>query len=141
MQFTNSKKFPTYLILVFYVLFSLLPVWSAGNIVLCYSAKGHLEFEVKTAQACSGSNSMRDIEQCDNARPCFCVDIPVSKNKTENTICITKGFLKNNSIRYNHIHTPQAAQTTSYNNLAALFTLPVINCSSHVPFRTTVLLI
>ena len=141
MKSTANKKHPAYLILLFYVLFSLLPVWSNGNIVLCYSAEGHLDIEVKTAQSCSARNSMQEVEQCENSRPCFCVDIPLSKNKTHNTICVTKGISKNSSIRYTYFHTPQAAQTPSCDNFSSFSTRPVINNSSHETLRTTILLI
>lgn len=141
MKSSTNKKHFSYLISVFYVLFSLLPVWSNGNIVLCYSAEGHLEIEVKTAQSCSERNSMRDPGQCENSRPCFCVDIPLSKNKTDNTICVTKEILKNSSIRYTYFHTPQAAQTPSCDNFSSFSERPVINNSSHETLRTTILLI
>jgi hypothetical protein len=138
MKSTANKKHLSYLIVVFYVLFSLLPVWSTGNIVLCYGAEGHLEIEVKTAQSCSGCNSMQEVEQCENSRPCFCVDIPISKNNIDNTICINKGTLKNSSIRYNYFHTPQAP---SCNNTPSFFTHTVISNTPQETLRTTILLI
>ena len=141
MKHTANKKHPSYLILFFYVWFSLLPVWSNGNIVLCYGAEGHLEIEVKTAQSCSGRNSMQEVEQCENSRPCFCVDIPISKDKTDNTICTNKGIFKSSSIRYIYFHTPQACQPPSVNNIASCFTHTVITNTSHETLHTTILLI
>jgi len=134
---TNKKPF-SYLISVFYVLFSLLPVWSNGNIVLCYSAERHLEIEVKTAQSCSGRNSIREVKQCENSRPCFCVDIPISKNNIDNTICATK---KTGSVRYSYFHTSQTAQTPSGNNPALCFTHTFISNTFRETLRTTILLI
>jgi hypothetical protein len=141
MKSPANKKHSASVILLFYVLFSLLPVWSNGNIVLCYSAEGHLEIEVKTAQSCSGRNSMREVSQCENSRPCFCVDIPISKNKTDYTICIAKGIVKNSSVRYSYFHTPPAAYTPSLNNVTPFSPHPTINNSSRETLRTTILLI
>jgi len=141
MKSTTNKKHLSYLILLFYVLFSLLPVWSNGNIVLCYSTEGHLEIEVKTAQSCSGRNSMREVKQCENSRPCFCVDIPISKNNIDNTICVTKENLKNSSVSHNYLHTSQTAQTPSDNNRAACYTLTFLSTTSRDTLRTTILLI
>ena len=141
MKSPANKKHSASLILLFYVLFSLMPVWSNGNIVLCYSADGHLDIEVKTAQSCSGRNSMREVSQCENSRPCFCVDIPISKNKTDNTLCVAKGIAKNSSVRYSYYHTPPAAHTPSLNTVTPFSTHPVINNFSHETLRTTILLI
>ena len=141
MKSSTNKKHFSYLISIFYVLFSLLPVWSNGNIVLCYSAEGHLDIEVKTAQSCSGRNSIREVSQCENSRPCFCVDIPISKNKTDNTLCVAKGIAKNSSVRYSYYHTPPAAHTPSPNTVTPFSLHPVINNSSHKTLRTTILLI
>jgi hypothetical protein len=141
MKSTVNKNHPAYLILLFYVFFSLLPSWNNGHIVLCYGAEGHLEIEVKTAQSCSGHNSMRDVEQCENSRPCFCVDIPISKNSIDNTICVTKGNLKNSSVRYNYFHTPQAAQSPTCDNVASILQYTAINNTSRETLRTTILLI
>jgi hypothetical protein len=141
MKSTANKKHFSYLIVVFYVWFSLLPVWSTGNVVLCYGAEGHLEIEVKTAQSCSGRNSMQEVEQCENSRPCFCVDIPISKNNIDNTICVTKRNLKNSSVRHNYFYTSQACQPPSVNNIASCFTHTVITNTSHETLHTTILLI
>jgi len=141
MKSSTNKKHFSYLISIFYVLFSLLPVWSNGNIVLCYSAEGHLDIEVKTAQSCSARNSMRQVSQCENSRPCFCVDIPISKNKTDNTLCVAKVIAKKSSVRYSYFHTPPATHTPSLNTVTPFSLHPVINNSSHETLRTTILLI
>ena len=84
---------------------------------------------------------MREVSQCENSRPCFCVDIPISKNKTDNTLCVAKGIAKNSSVRYSYFHTPPAEHTPSLSTVTPLSRQSVINNSSHKTLRTTILLI
>jgi hypothetical protein len=66
-----------YFIATLHVSFLFMPVSYSGDIVLCFRDTGRIEIGLKLAEGCSTcKQSGDDLQKKD---PCFCVDIPISK--------------------------------------------------------------
>jgi hypothetical protein len=81
-----------YTFLTLHVLFLSMPVCHAGEIVLCYSDTGHIKIELKLSEECSSCNkSGSDSQEKD---PCFCVDIPISKEADAHSALLSNGTVQ-----------------------------------------------
>jgi hypothetical protein len=81
-----------YILLTLHVLFLSMPVCHAGKIVLCYSDAGHIKIELKLSDECSSCNkSGSDSQEKD---PCFCLDIPISKQVDTHAALVSNGTVQ-----------------------------------------------
>jgi len=78
--------------LTLHVLFLSMPVSHAGEIVLCYSDTGHIKIELKLSEECSSCNKPGDDSQ--EKDPCFCLDIPLSKEGYRHTTLLKSGTVQ-----------------------------------------------
>jgi hypothetical protein len=78
--------------LILHVLFLSMPVSHAGEIVLCYSDTGHIRIEFKLSEECSSCSKSGDDSQ--EKDPCFCVDIPISKEADEHSVLLSNGSIQ-----------------------------------------------
>ena len=81
-----------YIFLTLHVLFLSMPVCHAVEIVLCYSDMGYIKIELKLSEECSSCNkSDNDSQEKD---PCFCLDIPISKEADEHSMLLSNGIIQ-----------------------------------------------
>jgi hypothetical protein len=128
-----------YIILTLHVFFLAMPVSHAGEIVLCYRDAGQIEIELKLSQECSSCNKSSDDSQ--EKDPCFCVDIPISKETDEHSTLVSSRTIQAKPLICLQPNTTKLVNPTSHDDLFILASYPHLKSTIHESLCTTVLLI
>ncbi len=128
-----------YIILALHVFFLSMPVSHAGDIVLCYSNTGHIKIELKLSDKCSCSHKNSDnIQEND---PCYCVDIPISKEVDEHKTLLNNKTIQSKLQVYIQTNTTNLLNPSYHDGLFTLVNHLHFKSTANESLRTIVLLI
>jgi hypothetical protein len=128
-----------YLFLTLHVLFLSMPVSHAGDIVLCYSDTGQIDIVLKLSEECSCCS-----KSCENSQekdPCFCMDIPISKEVEQLSTLLSNGDIQAKPLVSPCSISANSINTSPNDGLLSLANYSYLNNPVHQSLHSTVLLI